>query len=160
MKTKKKVYIETSIVSYLSSRISKGLIQAANQAVTEEWWNIRRDKYELFTSQYVIDEARLGNIEAANRRSVYLSEIPLLEVNDECRLLSRQFTSPEGPLPAAAEIDASHIAMATFHKIDFLLTWNCRHIANAEIEAQLQEVAIKLGLRLPMLCTPFELMGE
>lgn len=157
---KQKVYIETSIVGYLSSRMSRDIVQASNQTLTEEWWHIHRRKFQLYTSQLVINEARSGDLEAANRRLVYLEDLLVLAYDDDCEKIAKHFLQPIGPIHPSAEADAMHIAMSTNYGVDFLLTWNCKHIANAAIEIQLQKIAQKLGYRLPMLCTPQELMGD
>jgi len=156
---KSKVYIETSIVSYVSSRLSKDLIVAAQQQITHNWWDSRRNNYALFVSELVIEEASRGDKEAAERRLSLISEINVLAVNENAVYLAEQFLK-NNCLTHKAESDALHIAIATVHKVDYLLTWNCRHIANAEIQKKLMKVSQKENYELPILCTPNELMGK
>lgn len=155
---KPKVYVETSVVSYLTARPSKSLLAAAWQAVTADWWATRRELFDLYTSQLAFDEAREGDVDAARRRLEVLREIPLLEIADDVSSLARRFIG-KASLPSAASDDALHIAIATVHGMDFLLTWNCTHIANAEILPFLRRVALSAGYELPVICTPEGLMG-
>ena len=153
-----KVYIETSIVSYLASRLSKDLIVAAQQQITHNWWELRRQNYALFVSELVIEEASRGDKNSAERRLSLISELHVLEVNENAVYLAERFLK-NNCLTYKAEADALHIAIATVHKVDYLLTWNCRHIANAEIQKKLMKVSQKENYELPILCTPNELMG-
>ena len=153
------VYIETSVVSYLTSRFSRDLIHAAHQQITEDWWSTRKEDFEIFISQLVLDEANSGDVEAANRRMVILSNIPKLELNKEVGNIAVKLLEPNGPMPKIAATDAAHIAVCVVHEIDFLLTWNCRHIANAEIQKKIASVVEGLGYQIPEICTPEELMG-
>jgi hypothetical protein len=154
-----KVYLETTIASYLTARPSRDLVVAAHQELTLEWWNRNRGRFDLFVSDLVLQEARRGDPEAAARRIAELSGIPILEVNEEARELARQFIR-ERLIPAEAVEDAFHVAIATAQGMDFLLTWNCRHIANAEIIARLASLCDELGFEIPTLCTPEQLMGH
>jgi hypothetical protein len=153
-----KVYLETSFISYLTSRLSRDLIVAGHQQITQEWWDTRRFSFELYTSKLVIDEATAGHEEAAQKRLDVLQKIPLLEFTDEVLTLSEQLLT-KGPFPEIAAGDALHVAVATVHGMDFLLTWNCRHIANAEIARQATAVCNAKGYDIPRICTPEELMG-
>jgi hypothetical protein len=128
---KKRVYIETTIVSYLTAKPSRDLIMAAHQQVTREWWEHRR-VYDLRVSQFVLDEAGDGDPEAAARRLAALLDIPVLADSLDARALAKALIG-EGLLPRMAGIDALHLAMATVHEVHVLLTWNCRHLANAAI---------------------------
>jgi hypothetical protein len=156
---KKRVYIETSIASYLTARPSRDLIQAARQQITTDWWEDRRSEFDLFVSQYVIDEAGDGDIDAASRRLKLLDGLPLLESTEEAVELGEVLLS-EGVVPQKAVTDALHIAIATIHKMNVLLTWNCKHLANAEILGELSRVIRSRGYEPPVICTPDELMGD
>ena len=127
-----RVYIETSIVSYLRQRPSGQVIAAARQLLTHRWWNEQRHQYELVTSQYVIDEAALGDPALAAERLQALSGIPRLDLPADIPRLAIEVIA-RAILPATALVDAFHIAAAAFHGIDYLLTWNCAHIANVRI---------------------------
>lgn len=155
---KKKVYIETSIVSYLTGRPSRNLIVAAWQSLTTEWWERRRNEFELYTSELVIEEARRGDREAAKKRLKALEGIPLLKLTDSAAELAQKLIA-EGALPSKATDDAVHIALATVHGIDYLLTWNCRHIDNAQTKPLVRRVIVSEGYNCPEICTPQELLG-
>lgn len=152
------VYIETSIISYLVARPSRDLIAAGHQQLTLAWWEQRRTSFNVVASPLVLREASLGDPGFAEKRRAVLESIPLLEVRTEAIELALQFL--RGPLPAKAEADAAHIALAAVHGVEYLLTWNCKHIANAEMQPALMRIAQKQGYALPVLCTPEQLMGE
>jgi predicted nucleic acid-binding protein len=136
---KPRVYIETSIVSYLMARPSNDIRAAANQNTTVEWWGARRTFFEPFVSEFVIAEISLGHSAAAERRMAVIDGIPELEITEEVRVLAKALIT-EGPIPPKAEIDAYHIAVAAVHGIDYLLKWNCTHIANAIMRPKVEYV--------------------
>jgi hypothetical protein len=154
-----KVYVETTIVSYLTARPSRDLLTAAHQQVTQDWWAHRRPKFDLYVSQFVVTEVSAGDPEAARQRLALLDGIPLLSPNETALRLAEDLVR-NGPIPKKAAADAAHIALATVHGMDFLLTWNCTHIANAEMRVAMEAACQGRGLLLPILCTPEELMGE
>ncbi len=154
---KSKVYLETSIPSYLTARISNDLRVAANQNTTIEWWETRRHNFELFISEFVAAEASLGNLEAAKKRMETIIDLPKLAVTEAVKTLAKALIS-EGPIPPKAEIDAYHIAVAAVNGIEYLLTWNCTHIANAIMRTKIEEVCRQQGFEPPIICTPQELM--
>ncbi len=151
------VYIETSILGYLTARPSRNLVVAANVQVTREWWDTRRSDFQLYTSQAVVKEVSQGDAEIASRRLEILRDFSLLELNQSVLDLAEQFLGRSN-LPSKADVDAVHIATATVHGIDYLLTWNCKHIANAQIQGKLAEISLDFGYELPILCTPYELL--
>jgi predicted nucleic acid-binding protein len=153
------VYIETSIIGYLSARSSNNLILMANVEATREWWDNRRSQFSLYISQVVLDEVAQGDDEIATRRLEILRDFPLLEINQAVQNLAAQFLSKSN-LPPKASDDALHIAAATVYGLDYLLTWNCKHIANAQIQKKLLQISLDAGYELPIICTPYELMGE
>lgn len=152
------VYIETTIPSLLAARPSNDPVIAGQQAVTREWWESRRTLFRLFVSDFVLQEVSKGNTEVAARRLRVLDSIPELEVDGDSAALAARILE-SGVIPAKAATDAAHVALATRHSIDYLLTWNCRHIANAEIIRSLELIVEKQGYTLPILCTPYELLG-
>ena len=154
---KPKVYIETSIFSYLTARPSNDIRVVANQHATVEWWETRRSGFDLFISEFVIAEVSLGNPEAANKRLEVIAELPEISVTNEVRVLARALIT-EGPIPAKAEIDAFHIAVAAVNGVEYLLTWNCTHIANAVMRPKFDAICRQHGIEPPMICTPQELM--
>lgn len=156
---RRKVYIETSIVSYLASRPSRDLVVAAHQQVTHTWWQHRRSSFDLYISQVVLDEVRAGDPDAAQRRSALVADLPLLDVTGEVAELAAALIE-RVPLPAHAAADAAHIAVAAFHEMDFLLTWNSAHIANAGLRRTVERTCRQQGYAAPILCTPDELMEE
>ncbi len=120
--------------------------------MTAEWWTGQRLRFDLFTSQRVLNEAAAGDADAASRRLTELQGIPVLKITDETDELVRRFVA-RGVIPAKALEDAFHVAIATIHGMDYLLTWNCRHIVNAEIIRKLAEIANGMNYPLPVLCT-------
>ncbi|MFM7793306.1 MAG: type II toxin-antitoxin system VapC family toxin, partial [Microcystis panniformis] len=152
------VYIETSILGYLTARPSRDIVVAANIEVTKEWWNTRRGDFQLYSSQAVVKETSQGDVVIASQRLEILANLSLLDLNQAVLDLAEQFLERSN-LPAKADIDAVHIAAATVHGMDYLLTWNCKHIANAQIQGKLAEISLDFGYELPILCTPYELLG-
>lgn len=153
------VYIETSILGYLTARSTKNLIIAANMEITKDWWELRRKTFTLYTSEAVLDEVAQGDPAIAAQRLEILHDFPLLDLDRAVQALAAEFLVRSN-LPPKAKIDAIHIAAATVHGIDYLLTWNCKHIANAQIQGKLAEISLDFGYVLPVLCTPNELMGD
>jgi|ERR1043166_4257812 hypothetical protein len=154
-----RIYIESTIPSYVVARPARDLLQAARQQITRDWWDLKREQHELFTSQVVLDEIASGEAAMARQRLDMVARIKLLDLTDEAKGLTKQILS-SGLLPAGADRDAAHIALATVHEMDVLLSWNCRHIANAAIQVRLRRLAGNAGFALPVLCTPDELTGE
>lgn len=153
------VYIETSVISYLAARPSNDLVVAGHQQLTWQWWDQRRDDYRLFVSQPVVDEAARGHPDAARRRLAIVAGMGLLQFDEESIQLSKHILK-SGIIPKKAETDAAHVAIATRHGMEYLATWNCRHIANAIILRRLAELVLEYGYELPIICTPYELFGE
>ncbi|MEO7327594.1 MAG: type II toxin-antitoxin system VapC family toxin [Minicystis sp.] len=151
----RRTYIETSIVSYLTAWPSRDLVQAAHREVTHEWW-ATRGTFELFISQFVLDEVTAGDVKAAAARLEALCDIPLLDVTEDAILLAADLIAGGG-LPAKARLDALHVAVATVHGMDFLVTWNCKHIANATTRGTIEDLCRAAGFEPPILCTPLEL---
>ena len=152
------VYIETSIVSYLTAWRSRDLVRAAHQQVTRDWW-AARGSFELFTSQFVLDEAAAGDEGQAASRLAALENAVLLEVTEDGIGLAENLVA-SGALPPKARVDALHIAMAAVHGMDYLLTWNCKHIANASLRGRIEDLCRAAGFEPPIICTPLELVRE
>jgi hypothetical protein len=155
---KAKVYVETTIVSYLRSRPSRDLIVAAHQRITQEWWDDHRHDYELFVSQAVIREAEAGHEEASESRLLALQGIPLLQIKEQALTLAEELLG-QGAFPSKAAADALHVAVSAVHGMDYLLTWNCAHLANARMRPRIEAVCRASGHQPPVICTPEELMG-
>jgi hypothetical protein len=155
-----RVYLESSFVSYLTAvpREGRDPITAAHQQITIEWWSRRRTDFELVVSQIVLDEVQEGDPTFAKNRLDVVASLPRLLVTDEATTLARSLLS-KGFLPQKAFPDALHIAIATVHQIEYLLTWNCKHIANVEVLPRIADLCEDLGLLLPIICTPEELLG-
>jgi len=156
---KSKVYLETTIVSYLAARPSRDLIIAAHQQVTQDWWEYRRSDFDLYISQLVIQETSAGDEQAVQRRLQVVEGLPLLQLSEEAVTLARALID-DGALPAKAVGDALHIAVATVHGMDYLLTWNLKHLANASIRSAIEMTCRTQGYEPPVLCTPEELLEE
>jgi hypothetical protein len=128
----------------------------ANQNATVEWWETQRSKYDLFISEFVIAEASLGHPDAAKRRLLVADDIMKLQATEEVRVLSKELINRRA-LPAKAEVDAYHVAVAAVNGVEYLLTWNCTHIANAHTRPKIETVCRALGYEPPIICTPDEL---
>jgi len=152
------VYIETSIISYLTAQPSRDLRAAAWQEITTQWWEQERTKYDLCASALVIAEASQGDSEASQRRLAVLADLPELKVDDDVERLAAALIAGGG-VPAAAEGDALHIAIAGVHETDYLLTWNCRHIDNAVTKPAIRSICAAAGFACPEICTPLELLS-
>jgi hypothetical protein len=155
---KPKVYLETTIPSLLTAWPSRDLIIAADQQSTRDWWENRRQNFELFVSPEVLGEAGEGDPTAARLRLEVINTLAVLAATEAVEELTRAILAT-GLIPPRATRDAAHIAFASVHEMDFLLTWNCRHIHNAMIARRLSEVCSAEGFALPILCTPRELMA-
>ena len=153
------VYLETSLISHLVARPSRDVIVAGHQQTTQEWWANRRSEFECSVSQVVIDEASAGDPAEIQKRLAIIAGLPALEITEAAESLTEAIMAA-GMLPPHAVRDAAHVAVATVHAIDYLLTWNCKHLANAQIARRIALVCQKLGRRMPIICTPEELMGE
>lgn len=151
------VYIETSVVSYLTARPTNDIRAAACQSITADWWDSRRSDFDLYISEFVVVEASRGNEQAAGRRLAAIEGISELEVSEKARYLAEKLLQG-GSLPPKAEMDAFHIAVATVNGINYLLTWNCTHIANAVMRPKIEEVCRRQGFEPSIICTPSELL--
>lgn len=156
---KRSVYIETTIVGHLTSRLSRDLVTAGHQELTHEWWENYRHRFDLYVSELVIQEAGAGNPNEAAKRLAALEGIPQLELNEACRYMAHELLTGYA-IPKEAAEDALHVAVAAVHGLDYLLTWNCAHIANAERRQAIEEACRDRGFEPPAICTPEELMGE
>lgn len=156
---KPKIYLETTIASYLTAWPSRDLLIAAHQQITREWWETRRAEFDLYVSQIVIQESGAGDKNAAEQRLEILEGFPLLDVTEKVTALATDLIE-RIPLPERAEVDALHIAVAVINGMDYLMTWNCTHIANAVLRNQIENVCRSCGYEPPVICTPEELMEE
>ncbi len=156
---KPKVYIETSIVSYLTAFPSNNVITAGHQLTTLDWWKNHRYKFEIVASELVIQEAGLGDTQMASKRLAVLQDVVILAITDEARNLARALLANKA-VPEKAAADALHISVAVVEKIDFLATWNFKHIANAKMQVKIEEVIRAEGYAPSHICTLEELSGE
>ena len=152
------VYVETSVISYYAARPSRDIVTAARQIITQEWWDEARGRFEIYISVLVVEEARAGDSDAAQRRLAAISGLPILEISDAAEELAKCLVD-RGLIPETGTEDALHIALATVHGMDFLLTWNFRHINNAEMKAQIRVAIEAVGYECPVICSPEELGG-
>jgi hypothetical protein len=153
------VYVETTIPSYLTSAPSRDLVVASQQQITHTWWRTAKERFDLFVSEAVLREVRAGDQEYAARRLQAIASLPVLAVTQEIRLLADWYQA-ELHLPQKAATDALHIALAIFYEMDYLVTWNCAHIANGHILRTLMGLNESQGRYTPILLTPQELMSE
>jgi hypothetical protein len=152
-----RVYIETTFVSYSTARPSRDLIVAGHQQISRDWWDNRRPDYELCVSQLVLQEAGDGDPQAAQERLDVLATMTVLEIKEEAVEPAEELVRA-GAVPAKAGTDALHIAIAASRRIPYLLTWNCRHLANATMRAHIETVCASKEFKAPIICTPEELM--
>jgi hypothetical protein len=150
-----KIYLETTIASYLTARTSRNILVAAHQQITRRWWR-RRNRFELFVSQAVLQEAARGDAVVAARRLAAMEGLPVLAVGSAATELSERLVR-SCALPPKAQMDAVHIAVSVLNGMDYLLTWNCTHIANATLRGKIEETCRDEGLQAPIICTPEEL---
>jgi len=151
------VYIETSVVSYFTARPSRDLVVAAHQQLTREWWESALPRLAPFSSAVVLEEAGRGDPQAARERLRVLANLPLLEVLPEVRDLADHYFSVLD-IPEQARADAYHLAIATWHGMDYLVSWNCAHIVAARVRRVVHEINADRGIQTPVICTPEELM--
>jgi predicted nucleic acid-binding protein len=152
----KRIYLETSIFGYLTARPTRDLTAAAMQEWTQEWWDLRAGQ-ALFSSELVSQEASAGDPEAASRRVLALEGIPFLAISDEAIAFAHRIRQ-ELKLSEKSGADCLHMAIATVHKCDVLLTWNCKHIANAVLRPRFDTLCRLHGWEPPLLCTPAQLL--
>jgi hypothetical protein len=151
------VYIETTITGHLTSRLPSDTEIAGQMLATRRWWRDERRRFELFTSLLVHDEALQGDAGAASERLSVITGIPLVPTTDAAVKLADELLA-HAALPATARVDALHLGTATANGLDFLLTWNCRHLANAVLRPKIEEICRRSGFEPPIICTPYDLM--
>lgn len=156
---KPRVYLETTVISYAAAFASRDLVVMAHQQITREWMSEQLESYDVFVSQLVITEAAGGNEDAAKRRLAVIKDIEVLALTNEAQNLTQALLD-QRVVPKQALEDALHIALATVHGMDYLLTWNCRHIANASMRIKIETVCRNSGYEPPVICTPEELVDE
>ena len=154
------VYIESSVISYLAARPSRDLVIAGHQAVTAEWWDNHRLRYDVYVSPLVVEEEiSAGDASAAEERLRAIADIPSISIATEAESLASALLASNA-VPSNSARDALHIAIAATQGMDYLVTWNFRHINNASTRTMVVNVVSNFGLVCPVLCSPEELMGE
>jgi hypothetical protein len=156
---KTKIYLETSLVSYLTSNPNRDIVVASRQQITRVWWDTQRTRFTLYISPFVIQEASAGDPNAVKKRLSIIKHLPLLEVNEKILALANNLLQA-GAIPEKSTGDALHLAIAAFHRMDYLLTWNYKHLANAEKRNLITRTIQDNDYGSPIICTPDELMGE
>ena len=157
---KPRVYIETTVVSYLVSRPALDVITAGHQATTFQWWEQHRSRFELVVSQFVLDEASEGDPVAAGKRLAVLDGISVVPISQPQIIVLAQALLKAGALPPKAKLDALHISVCAVTGVDILLTWNFKHIANGTTVRQIERVCDENGFECPQLLTPLQLLGD
>jgi hypothetical protein len=155
---KPRVYLETSVVSYVTSPFSRDLIVAGHQQITAEWWAKHRKHFDVVVSDFVARECGRGDPDLAASRLALIAGYPTLELEEPIEQLAVALVEG-GPLPRKAAGDALHIAFACSAGAAYLLTWNCKHIANAAMRPSIERICGAAGYTPPILCTPEQLMG-
>ena len=154
------VYIETTIVGYLTARSGTDVIFQARQQLTRRWWDGRRNDYDLFISQFVLDEAAAGDPTAAAERLQLLDDLQLLDAAHPNVDRLADLLIDRHLLPFKARTDAQHVAVATVFAVDYLMTWNCRHIANADRLPLIYSTLRDEGFDPPLIVTPEEFSND
>lgn len=157
--TKPKVYIESSVISYLASRPSRDVVIAGRQAISHDWWDNHRQRFDIRVSALVEEEISQGDSLAAQARLSILKDVPSLKISDEAAQLAEQLIS-QGAVPKGSEEDALHIGIAAAQGTDYLLTWNFKHINNAEMKSSITRVVESFGFICPQICSPEALGGN
>jgi hypothetical protein len=153
------VYIETSVISYLTSRPSRDVVIAGRQAISQDWWQYERQRFELRISALVEEEISRGDSFAAVRRLEFVAGIPSLAIAENAVELAQSLIG-KGAMPKGSEEDALHIAISATQSVEYLLTWNFKHINNAETKQQIVKIVESFGYTCPQLCSPEELGGN
>jgi len=153
------VYIESSFISYLVSRPSRDVVIAGRQAISHDWWENHRYRFNLRISALVEEEISRGDPSAAQQRLALVQEIPGLIISDKAVDLARLLMT-QGVVPKGSEEDALHISLAAAQGADYLLTWNFKHINNAEMKSEVSRIVESCGFECPQICSPDELGGN
>jgi hypothetical protein len=156
---KARLYVETTIFGYLTARPSREVVTAGHQKTTKQWWSQRREAFELFCSELVIEEIGTGDPSEATKRLSLVEGIAVLALSPEALALAKALLKRKA-LPPKAENDALHVALAAVNDMKYLLTWNCRHLANASLRSVIERVCKKAGYTCPIICTSEELVEE
>ena len=154
---KAKVYIETTVISYLTARPNRDVVIAGHKKITRDWWQTCRERFDVVASQLVVREASAGDSRAAQERLEKLATLTLLEVTEEAVSLAQELLST-GAVPEKAAEDALHLAIAVTNGVEYLLTWNCKHLANATMRTKIEDVCRAAGYEPVIICTPEELL--
>jgi hypothetical protein len=145
-----KVYVESTVISYLTARPSRDIVVAGHQALTAQWWQTAKMVHELYVSQAVLDEIRSGDSEQAAKRLELVQGLSVLEYSQEVVDLIAAYDRSLG-LTGRAKADLPHIGFAVAAEMDFLVTWNCQHLASAAVIRRLQKINVELGRKTPLL---------
>ena len=154
-----RLYIESSVVSYRAARPSRDVVVLAHQEITRAWWERCLPQYDVCISQIVVEEIRRGDPVAAARRLDSVSSFYSLPTSREVEELAAIYLD-ELVFPEKALRDTLHVAVASVHNIDYLVTWNCAHIVNAHIRRRLAEINLREGVSIPIICTPEEMVND
>ena len=157
MSEKSTLYLESTIPSYLAAYPSRDLIVAAHQQITHEWWQQARANFDIYISEAVLEEINAGDPEAVSRRQALVEDVPILKLTEEVATLAKEYQGKLG-LPQRAQLDIVHLACAVAYEMDYLLTWNCKHLANGVIIQRLQSINRMLDRPTPIIVTPEELL--
>ena len=153
------VYVETTILSYLVAFPARDVVIAGHQQTTLDWWTVRKNEFNCFISQVVIDEVSGGDPSEARKRLAVADTLDLLAVTLDAEKLTESIMN-SGVLPPKAIRDAAHIAVSTVHRVEYLMTWNCKHLANAQISKRIAVICLAAGYVMPTICTPEELLEK
>ena len=155
---KEKIYLETSVISYYSARPSRDVIVLAHQAITRSWWPIALKQYDIYISEVVIEEMSMGDPEAASKRIESVNEFAELKLSEDVERMADVYMR-EFEIPKKAFRDTLHLAFSSVHNIDYLVTWNCAHLANVHVIKKVRRINTEFDMPIPIICTPEEFEG-
>jgi predicted nucleic acid-binding protein len=153
------VYLETTFISYLVALPARDLVIAAHQQITRDWWQQCHGQFRLVISQVVLDEISVGDESEARKRLELVEPLEVLAASPAAEALAAAIIAA-GALPQKAVRDAAHIAVATAHGVQYMLTWNCKQLANAQVVRRIARTCGEHGFAMPAICTPEELFEE
>jgi len=152
-------YIETTVIGHLAGRLHRDPVIEVRQTLTRRWWPGACARYRLLISQLVCDECSAGDPDAAKERLSVVETLEILEINADVQSLANKLTA-FGAIPLSEPRDALHVAIAAYHGVQYLVTWNFKHIANAQMRGRIEAICRDAGFEPPIICTPEELAGE
>jgi len=153
------VYIETTVIGHLAGRLRSNAAIATRQQLTRGWWAEAQSQFRFLISQIVLDECAAGDPVAASERLAIADSLPLLDITEVIRELADELMA-RGAIPPSEPRDSLHVAISAVYGVNYLATWNFKHIANATMRGRIESVCRDAGFEPPIICTPEEMAGS